>query len=106
MDLTGYWVSVVTEDWRFRMVTPPKGDYASVPLTPEARKIADGWDPSTDGSCLAYAAAGALTATFVSGLVVFALVMCLACAPWIVQTRASATAQPKGVVDSGSCQRH
>ena len=26
IDLTGYWVSVVTEDWRFRMVTPPKGD--------------------------------------------------------------------------------
>jgi hypothetical protein len=58
VDLTGYWVSVVTEDWRFRMVTPPKGDYASVQLTPEARKIADSWDPSTDGSCLAYGAAG------------------------------------------------
>src|SRR4051794_37663895 len=24
IDLTGYWVSVVTEDWRWRMVTPPK----------------------------------------------------------------------------------
>src|SRR4030095_16954496 len=30
IDLTGYWVSIVTEDWRFRMVTPPKGDYDSV----------------------------------------------------------------------------
>src|SRR5262249_2922572 len=26
IDLTGYWVSVVSEDWRYRMVTPPKGD--------------------------------------------------------------------------------
>jgi hypothetical protein len=25
VDLTGYWVSFVTEDWRFRMVTPPEG---------------------------------------------------------------------------------
>ena len=29
-DLTGYWVSVVSEDWRFRMVMPPKGDYTGV----------------------------------------------------------------------------
>ena len=27
IDLTGYWVSVISEDWRFRMVTPRKGDY-------------------------------------------------------------------------------
>ena len=26
-DPTGYWVSIVTEDWRWRMTTPPKGDY-------------------------------------------------------------------------------
>ena len=32
IDVTGYWVSVVTEDWRWRMLTPPKGDYASLPL--------------------------------------------------------------------------
>jgi len=37
IDLTGYWVSVVTEDWRYRMVTPPKGDYASVPVSPANR---------------------------------------------------------------------
>ena len=49
VDLTGYWVSVVTEDWRFRMVTPPKGDYASVPLNAEGRRVADTWDPSKDG---------------------------------------------------------
>src|SRR5947208_1537515 len=47
-DITGYWVSVVTEDWRFRMVTPAKGDYASVPLNPEGRKVADTWDPAKD----------------------------------------------------------
>jgi hypothetical protein len=60
VDLTGYWVSIVTEDWRWRMVTPPKGDYASLEnlMTPAARKVADAWDPSEDGSCLAYGAAG------------------------------------------------
>ena len=58
IDLTGYWVSVVNEDWRWRMVTPPKGDYASVPMTDEARKIADTWDVSKDGSCMAYGMAG------------------------------------------------
>jgi hypothetical protein len=52
-------VAIVDEDWRWRMVTPPKGDYASVAnlMTPEARKIADSWDTSKDGSCLAYGAA-------------------------------------------------
>ena len=44
IDLTGNWVSIVTEDWRFRMVTPPKGDYASVPLNNEGRRVADSWD--------------------------------------------------------------
>ena len=33
IDLTGYWVSVVTEDWRYRMVTPAPGDYQGVPMT-------------------------------------------------------------------------
>ena len=48
IDLTGYWVSIVTQDWRWRMVTPAKGDYQGVPLTPEARAIADAWDPAKD----------------------------------------------------------
>jgi hypothetical protein len=47
-DPTGYWVSVVTEDWRYRMVTPSQGDYQGVPMTPEARKIADVWDPAKE----------------------------------------------------------
>lgn len=58
IDLTGYWVSVITEDWRLRMVTPLKGDYTGLALTPEGRKVADAWDQSKDGSCLAYGAAG------------------------------------------------
>src|ERR1700744_2043840 len=48
IDLTGYWVSVVTEDWRFRMVTPIKGDYASVPINGAGRALADMWDPAKD----------------------------------------------------------
>ena len=57
IDLTGYWVSIVNEDWRWRMVTPLKGDVASVPLNAEGLKVAKSWDPATDGSCLAYGAA-------------------------------------------------
>jgi hypothetical protein len=60
IDLTGYWVPIVNEDWRWRMVTPPKGDTASVPLNAEGTKVANAWDPATDGSCLAYGAAGLL----------------------------------------------
>jgi hypothetical protein len=49
IDLTGYWVSIVTEDWRFRMVTPPKGDYPDItPLNAAGKKIADAWDPARD----------------------------------------------------------
>ena len=47
-DITGYWVSVVTEDWRFRMVTPPKGDFTGITLNPEGVKIANAWDPAKD----------------------------------------------------------
>jgi len=61
-DITGYWVSVVTEDWRFRMVTPPKGDYTGVVLNLEGRKVADAWDPAKDEaageSCKSYGAPG------------------------------------------------
>jgi hypothetical protein len=60
-DLTGYWVSVVTEDWRWRMVLPIKGDFASVPLNPEGRKVATAWDPANDkpgdDQCKPYGAA-------------------------------------------------
>jgi len=48
IDLTGYWVSIVTEDWRFRMFTPPKGDFAGVPLNSEGMKAGQAWDPAKD----------------------------------------------------------
>lgn len=48
IDLTGYWVSLVTEDWRYRMMTPALGDYPNVPLNPAGRRIADAWDPAKD----------------------------------------------------------
>ena len=38
IDLTCYWVTLVTEDWRYRVATPPKGDFNSVPLNPAGRK--------------------------------------------------------------------
>ncbi|HXP88450.1 MAG TPA: hypothetical protein VN841_27220 [Bryobacteraceae bacterium] len=64
VDLTGYWVSIVTEDWRFRMVTPKKGDYPSIPLNAEGRKVADAWDPAKDAAsgnaCKSYGAANLL----------------------------------------------
>jgi len=60
LDLTGYWVSVVTEDWLYRMVTPAKGDYSSVPLNPVGRRLADEWDAAKDeasgNECKAYGA--------------------------------------------------
>ena len=60
IDLTGYWVSVVTEDWRYRMMVPDKGDYQSVPLNPEGTKVADTWDPARDqtegNQCKSYGA--------------------------------------------------
>jgi hypothetical protein len=48
IDITGYWVAVITEDWRWRMMTPPKGDYASVPINDEGRRVADAWNLSAD----------------------------------------------------------
>ena len=48
LDLTGQWAAVITEDWRWRMVTPPRGDTASVPLNPAGRKVADAWDLDAD----------------------------------------------------------
>ena len=48
LDLTGYWVSVVDEDWRFRMVTPALGDYQGVPMNAASKQVADAWDPAKD----------------------------------------------------------
>lgn len=60
IDLAGYWVSVVSEDWRYRMVTPAKGDYQGVPMTAEAVKVADAWRAEADAAaglqCKSYGA--------------------------------------------------
>ena len=62
VDVTGNWVAQITEDWRWRMITPPKGDYASVPLNPRGRQVADAWDPAADAAageaCRAFGAGG------------------------------------------------
>ncbi len=62
IDLTGQWVSIVTEDWRFRMVVPPKGDNPGVNLTQAGAAVAAAWDPAKDEAagqqCKAYGAAG------------------------------------------------
>ena len=58
-DITGYWVSVVTEDWQWRMVTPRKGDYTSLPLNDAGRQLADTWDGTKDtgdNACKAFGA--------------------------------------------------
>jgi hypothetical protein len=64
VDLTGYWVSVVTEDWKFRMVTPRKGVYETLTLNAEGRKVGDSWDPARDEAageaCRAYGAGNIL----------------------------------------------
>ncbi len=66
IDLTGQWVAVITEDWRWRMLTPARGEYASIPLTPEAKRVADAWDPARDEAageqCRAYGAPGLMRA--------------------------------------------
>jgi hypothetical protein len=62
IDLTGYWVSPIIEDWKYRMVTPNKGVFDAVPLTPEGRKVGESWDPAKDEAageqCRAYGAGG------------------------------------------------
>lgn len=62
LDLTGYWVSVITEDWKYRMVTPKRGVFDAIPLSAEGRKVGQAWDPAKDEAageaCKAYGAAG------------------------------------------------
>ncbi len=60
IDITGNWVSLITDDWVYRMITPAKGDYSYIPLNGEGRRVADTWDPARDEAageeCKAYAA--------------------------------------------------
>lgn len=62
IDLTGYWVSIVTEDWRFRIILAPRGDAAGVPLNPAGIEVMNSWNPDQDEAdglqCKAYGAAG------------------------------------------------
>ncbi len=66
IDLTGYWVSIVNEDWRFRMVTPAPGDYQGVPMNAASKQVADAWDPAKDEAareqCKSYGAPALLRA--------------------------------------------
>lgn len=66
IDLTGYWVTIITQDWRWRMVTPAKGDCAGVPITAEGKRVADTWDPAKDeasgAACKSYGAPGLMHA--------------------------------------------
>jgi hypothetical protein len=63
-DITGYWVSLVTDDWRYRMLTPPKGNVDYLPVNAEARRVANDWDPAKDEAngeqCKAYGAGGVM----------------------------------------------
>jgi hypothetical protein len=63
-DFTGYWTAVITEDWRFRMVTPPRGDAVGVPLNDTGQKAANAWDPQKDiaagEQCKAFGAGGVM----------------------------------------------
>ena len=64
IDLTGYWVAVVNEDWRYRMVTPAKGEYGGIQITKEALQIVNSWDPAADEKageqCKSYGAAAVM----------------------------------------------
>jgi hypothetical protein len=65
IDLTGYWVSYVTENWRYRMVTPAKGEYRRIPASPAALPIINAWDPVADqkagNQCKSYGAAALMS---------------------------------------------
>jgi hypothetical protein len=62
IDLTGYWVAVVSEDWRHRMATSRKGDFESVPLNAEGRRVANTWSLDADNAageqCKAFGVGG------------------------------------------------
>jgi hypothetical protein len=62
IDLTGQWVAIISEDWRWRMITPAKGDIVSIPLNVQGQQVAEAWDPARDETageqCKAYGAPG------------------------------------------------
>jgi hypothetical protein len=60
IDITGHWVSLATDDWVYRMITPAAGDYSYVPLNAAGRRMADSSDSARDDAageqCKAYGA--------------------------------------------------
>ena len=64
IDITGYWVSLVTDNWIFRVITPAKSDYRYLPINPEGRRVADTWDPAKDeasgNQCKGYGPVGVM----------------------------------------------
>lgn len=60
-DPTGYWVSVIKQNWRFRMIVPGPGEYSDVPINLKAKEAADAWDRNAEEKagrqCAAYGAA-------------------------------------------------
>jgi hypothetical protein len=54
IDLTGYWTTVINEDWHTRMLTAPKGDFGSGTrgsvVLPGGREIGGGGNPATQGN--------------------------------------------------------
>ncbi len=64
VDLPGYWVSLVTDDWRYRMGLAKKGDNAILPLNDLGRRTANAWDPMADEAagleCKPYGAAAVM----------------------------------------------
>ena len=62
IDLAGYWVSPIIEDWKYRMVIPNNGVFGGIPLNAEGQKVGNAWDPTADEKtgeqCRAFGAAG------------------------------------------------
>jgi hypothetical protein len=65
-DPTGYWVAIISEDWRWRMITPARGDFPSIPMSRQGQRLAEAWDPAKDEAageqCRAYGAPGLMRA--------------------------------------------
>ena len=57
IDLTGTWVSVVTEDWHLRMFAPEQGDFEGLPVNEAGKKALMAWDRAREtDACKAYGA--------------------------------------------------
>ncbi len=66
VDLTGYWVSIVTEDWRYRMVTPARGRSSKRPAQRSGQRprqqLGSGEGRSRRGAVQSVRAAGVMRA--------------------------------------------